>query len=229
MSDLHPSRRAGGPALTGVADKFLAPGRQPCRGGSGAWPEPGLWAPKIDRIVPCERGYHVCGPHQLLGWLGPELWRAEWRGESIDPGDKLVVGEARLVGRITAWDERSARLFACDCADRVVRLTGPDERCVDAIAVARRFAAGEATEEELAAARDAARDAAWGGAAWDAARGAAWGAAAWGAARAAAWGAARDASWAAAWGADPWVDGRAAERSWQAERLLEALGLSGGE
>ncbi len=98
--------------------------------------------------------------------------------------------------------DREWRLFAVWCARRVQHLM-IDTRSVAALDVAERFARGEATVEELAAARDAARDAAW-----DAARGAAWGAArdaAWGAAWAAAWdaarGAARDAARAAAWDA----------------------------
>jgi hypothetical protein len=78
----------------------------------------------------------------------------------------------------------------------------PDPRSIEGIAFKRRWIRGEATDKELAAARDAAWDAAAGAAAWDAAAGAA----AWGAARAVAaaaaryaWGAAR-AAWGAAWG-----------------------------
>jgi hypothetical protein len=185
--------------MTEIAFKFLAPGRLPCNGGSGAWPEPGVWTPRAHRVVPCKSGFHGCRAHQLIDWLGPELWRAEFE-DVTDCGDKIVAARARLIERVEAWDDRAARLFACDCADRVVRLTGPDERSAAAIAMARRFADGEATDEELAAAWAAARDAAW--------------AAAWAAARDAAWDAARDAA-------------RDAERSWQNARLLETLGLAG--
>ena len=66
------------------------------------------------------------------------------------------------------WNDRTMRLFACDCAEHVIHICEkdfPDEkRPRQAIEVARRFARGEATKEELAAARDAA---------WDAARAAA--------------------------------------------------------
>ena len=91
---------------------------------------------------------------------------------------------------------RDLRLFAVACARRVQSLM-KDRRSVAALDVAERYAVGEATNEELAAASAAAWDAAW--AAWDAASAAA-SAAAWDAAYAAwaaASAAARDAAWAA--------------------------------
>jgi hypothetical protein len=150
--------------------------------------------------------------------------------------------------------DRVARLFACDCAERVLpvfeRECPGDVRPREAIAVARRYAAGAASEAEMAAARDAAgaaawaaaRDAAW-AAAWAAARDAAWaaGAAARDAAGAAAWDAARDAgaaaraaAWAAARAAAgdaaraaAWAAARAAagDAAWAAERAWQAGGF----
>jgi hypothetical protein len=65
-----------------------------------------------------------------------------------------------LPGQVAERD-RFARRFACDCAERVLPLfeqARPDDpRPREAIATARRFAAGEATPDELAAAWDAAR------------------------------------------------------------------------
>ena len=52
------------------------------------------------------------------------------------------------------------RLFAVRCARRVQHLM-TDPRSIAALDVAERRAKGEATYEELAEARDAARDAAW--------------------------------------------------------------------
>jgi hypothetical protein len=102
------------------------------------------------------------------------------------------------------------RHYAVDCAERVAHLL-TDDRSREALRVARRYAMGQATEEELAAARKAA-DAAWEAAyaAWDAAD----------AARAAARKAA-DAAWAAA-GAALAAAG-AAEKAWQAARLRKLL------
>jgi len=86
--------------------------------------------------------------------------------------------------------DRELRLFAVFCARQVEHLL-TDQRSKDAIDTAEKFAKGEATYEELAAAEDAA---------WAAARVAAWGSAA-SAARVAAWGSAWDAAWGSAWDA----------------------------
>ena len=98
--------------------------------------------------------------------------------------DRLVW----LLDRLDAWDDRTRRLFACDCAHRALtreRDAGrePDPRSWKAVEVAQAFAEGRASTEELrTAAKAAARDAAWDAwaarAAWDAAK-AAWTAAAW--------------------------------------------------
>lgn len=89
------------------------------------------------------------------------------------------------------------RHFAVDCADRIKHLM-TDERSINALSVARRHAIGQATYEELAAARVAARDASR-----VAVLGVAW---------AVVWDAARIAAWAADSGD---------ERAWQAARLIE--------
>ena len=107
--------------------------------------------------------------------------------------------------------DRISRLFASDCAERVLptyEAAHPgDNRVCDSIAVSRRHAVGEATDEELSAAKLAA---------WSAA------ADAWSAAHAAAWSAAWSAAELAAQSA-----ARSAERAWQAERLRWYL--EGGE
>ena len=60
--------------------------------------------------------------------------------------------------------DRIARTFACDCAESVLQIYETeypgDSRCREAINTARRFIGGNATEEELAAARADAGDAA---------------------------------------------------------------------
>jgi hypothetical protein len=213
--------------------KILNEDGTPAHGGTGKWSlpqngQPGEWMPELTNLEPCERGYHVCTIDQLLYWLGPAIYIVECAGEHIAADDKHVLGRARLLSRVQAWNEQSARHFACDCAERVLHLYErqypEDDRPATAIRTARAYAAGKATRAALAAAWAAARDAAWaaagaaaGAAAWDAARAAAWDAAlaaAWDAALAAAWDAAWDATWDAAW---------TAERQWQTARLKHRL------
>jgi hypothetical protein len=106
--------------------------------------------------------------------------------------------------------DRELRLFAVFCARQVEHLL-TDQRSKDAIDTAEKFAKGEATYEELAAAEDAAWAAAR-VAAWDAAWAAAW-AAAEAAARVAAWGSAASAARVAAWGSAASA-ARAAQSDW---------------
>ena len=72
--------------------------------------------------------------------------------------------------------DRESRLFAVWCARQVQHLM-EDQRSIDALDVAEKFANGKATEEQLDAAGDAAGDTtgyAARAAAWAAARAAAW-------------------------------------------------------
>ena len=139
-----------------------------------------------------------------------------WRGTALDilaVEDCPAVDRLWVVIRNECIDERTLRLFAVWCARQALALIDdPDPRSVAAVDMAERFANGEATVDELDAARyaaiaaasAAARAAAW-AAAWAAAS-----AAASAAARAAARAAASAAAWAAAWDA-AWVSARAAQ------------------
>ena len=168
-------------------------------GGTGTWHlpkngDPGAWMPEIEGdLEPCVRGYHLCSFDNLLEWAGPTLYEAEYEGEIISCDNKVVVRKARLVRRIETWNDKNLRLFAAECAEHVLWIYekpgGTSDAPKNAILVAREFAHGRASKEELAAARAAAWAAAR-DAAWDAARAAAW---------AAAWDAARDAARDAAW------------------------------
>ena len=218
--------------------KVLGENGEAINGGNGSWrlphgKRPGKWMPPIEGdLEPCANGYHLCRKKDLVEWLGPTIWLAEAGGKVVRGGNKVVARRARLIKKFDTWNERTARLFACDCAERsliIYEKQYPDDpRPREAVAVARRFAMGEATQEELDTAWAAAWDAAWitaritaRVAAWDAAwitaRDAARDAAritAWDAARDAAWATARDAAWATA---------RAAEQKWQTKRLFDYL------
>ncbi len=143
--------------------KFLNEDGRPCYGGQGRWSlpkdgQPGEWMPAIQgELRPCKRGYHACRDQDLPWWCGPALYRLEARGEVQTTKDKVVCREARLLSRVETWNERTARLFACDCAERVLWIYEAqypnDDRPRRAIEVARRYALGEATIDKLIAAR----------------------------------------------------------------------------
>src|SRR3990167_9329525 len=175
------------------------------QGGSGAWSLPdgkkaGAWMPPVEgALVLCANGYHLCRRRDLIRWLGPAIYVAEARGAMIHDDTKVVVREARLVRRLETWNERTARLFAADCADHVLgNIKDARNRLVAANAVkaARAYARGKIDAAAMTAAMTAARSAE-------------------SAAEAAARSAAESAAWSAAW---------SAERSWQTDRLFAYLG-----
>jgi len=129
------------------------------------WPRCGVWVKAEGHLSVCHNGIHLCREQDLVYWLNDEIYEAEYRGaERIDSDDKIVVREARLTKRLKTWNKRIARLFACDCAERVLPIFEKeypdDKRPREAIEVSRRYANGKATEKELAAAWAAARVAA---------------------------------------------------------------------
>jgi hypothetical protein len=142
-------------------------------------------------------GFKPCGdyPEARIREIAGD--KEEWSAldilalENVPPSHRLWV-----VLREELIDAPVLHEFGCRCAERALaRIKNPDPRSVNAVAVKRRWVRGEATDDELVAARAAARQAAqaalaaW--AAWDAA----------GAARDAAWAAARDSARDAAWSA----------------------------
>ena len=197
--------------------KVLGPNGQAHHGGKGKWPlptkcddgwTPGEWLSVTPPIIPCAHGLHLCRRQDLVTWLGPMIYRAEYEGDMVEGDGKIVVSRARLLAPVETWNDRTAGLFACDCAAHVLqyweRYYPDDKRPHEAIEVARRFARGDATWQQMAEA------------AWAAARAAAWAAEAAWAARAEAAEAAEAARAAAEAAAE-------AERAWQTERLFEYL------
>ena len=142
--------------------KCLKTGGKSAWGGTGTWHvpngKPGKWMPKIvGKLVPCECGYHICTADQLVYWLSDEIYEVECSGATINCDNKSVVQRARLIRKLDTWNERTARLFACDCAERALtHVAEPDRRSVEAIRVARLHANGKTSTEELRAAYAAA-------------------------------------------------------------------------
>ena len=148
-------------------------------------------------------------------WSALELIEAG-RAAGAEPGDILHV-----IFREDLMDARTLRLLACDFAEHALcreREAGrePDARSWKAVEVARRYARGEATEEELGEAWTAA----W--AARDAARAATW-ATYWATAEAAAWAAQAAATMSRAAAQAAAACTAEAEREWQLEHVEAVL------
>ena len=150
---------------------------------------------KIRKHNPCTNGWE-----KLLVYLGKT--KADDEPLSIATIiDSNGLDDALWCLRAVEGHDREIRLYAVWCARQVQHLL-TDQRSLDALDVAERYANGQATEAELkdasAVACYAAKAACY--AAYAAMRAASWDDAAWSAAEAAAW-AARDAVWSAAEGA----------------------------
>ena len=150
---------------------------------------------KIREHKPCADGWK-----KLLTYLG--------KTEADDEPLSLItildsngLDDALWCLRAVDGHDKEIRLYAVWCARQVQDLM-TDHRSLTALDVAERYAHGQATDAELAIARDAAGATAL-AAAWDAARDAAW---------AAAW----DTAWAAAW-----------EAAWDAARSQQRLAARG--
>ena len=170
----------------------------------------------------CYRGLHASkrAIDALQYAPGPIACQVELSGEILEDDDKVCATERTVLQMLDATN--ILHEFACWCAEQALlreREAGqePDPRSWAAIDAKRKWMRGEITDSELAAAWDAAWDAASAAvreAAWDAARAAAR-AATWdtarSAARAATWDTARSAAWEAAWDA-------ASAAAWDAAR-----------
>ena len=143
--------------------------------------------------------------------------------------DSNGLNDALWCLRAVEGRDKEIRLYAVWCARQVQHLMN-DQRSIDALDIAERYANGEATQDELNAAKaaaSAARTAAW-AVAGDAAWGAAWAAAsaartaasaAWGAA----WTAASNAAYAA-WSASEAADTRQEMKQRQEAELRRICG-----
>lgn len=207
--------------------KVLNPDRSNCHGGHYRWPEEGEWLSISGPLVPRRHGLHVCTLYHLVDWLGPVIWEVEIAGDYVERGSVVVAQEARLTRRVEGWDERIARRFAIDCAERALehwRRDRPgDDRPERAVDCARRYVEGRASRSDLFDAWDlamAARRAARWGPTQDAAEAAAW----------ATWPrAATAARYAAMYGALAAAPHPKRERRWQTGRLWSYLMAGGWE
>ena len=76
-----------------------------------------VWQPPIQgKLIPCLNGYHLMRVQDLSQWIARDLFVAEYEGEVLADGNKIVVRRARIVEHLTGWNERTARLCAADFA-----------------------------------------------------------------------------------------------------------------
>ena len=147
--------------MTGLYIKWLKTGRVGPYSGE-QWPDPRYWLTVDGPLEACRNGIHVCGLYESFEWMSDEAWLAE-----VDETDgfwhkpsKFVCRRARLVEQLP-WNERTARLFAADCAKHVLHFFEDkrprDDRPRKAIAAARDYAEGRITAAARAAAWDAAQ------------------------------------------------------------------------
>jgi hypothetical protein len=86
--------------------------------------------PQGDDYAPIPEGAAIGTLQELLGALGPELWRAKRRGP-----------EARLTGRVDGFGAAAVLLWGADCVEHLARrVNGVDGNVVESIALARRYA-----------------------------------------------------------------------------------------
>lgn len=100
-------------------------------GGDHAW-VPGEWTPYRE-IDPCKSGWHLCaGERCLAEWLGPQIWRAEYRGEIVDARNgKMVAESMRITHRCDGWNEESARALSRRWAQLIFQSVKSEEDLVD--------------------------------------------------------------------------------------------------
>ena len=115
-----------------------------------------MTAPRITRRMLREWG--ACWSDGKIAAVVPPEGVTVW--DALDAPESLLDVDDRVWVVVRALPEHDARLFGCRCAARALRTAGvTDIRAWRAIWTAAQYAYGLATDEQLAAARAAARDA----------------------------------------------------------------------
>ena len=113
----------------------------------------------------CESGLHASeSVFDAMRYApGAHLCRVECEGIEDSHDDKIVCRKRTIIAEADVTTE--LHIFAIWCAEQALDLIEkPDPRSLEALRVKKLWIEGKATDEELAAARDAASAAAW--AAW---------------------------------------------------------------
>ena len=114
-------------------------------------------------IIACQSGLHasVRAIDALQYAPGATICRVEVWGDVQQEHDKIAGRYRKVLWMADA--DKALRLFACDCAERVVHLCTNDTRTREALAVARRFAAARAAGAAWAARASGAAERQWQG------------------------------------------------------------------
>ena len=112
-------------------------------------------------LVLCKHGLHASrDPLDAIGFRADgRTTLVELSGEVLEGDDKLCATERKTIAIVGANDgEAIARALACDVAEWAIGWSEqePDQASVDAIVIARAYLRGDATLEDLCAARSAA-------------------------------------------------------------------------
>jgi len=99
----------------------------PYKTADGTW-KPGKWKPGKwtwalrDSLDWWDDGVFLCHKHELIDHLGPVLYEAESHGEYVDYQYRPVYKKIRLLRQVETWNERTMRLFVCDCVEHAIDL-----------------------------------------------------------------------------------------------------------
>jgi hypothetical protein len=127
------------------AYKVLSNGRSEFTG--VRWPlpvgrTPGEWLSASGTPQLCVNGIHACTVDQLPQWLGAELWEIELGGEVVTTEAALVASRARLVQRVSRWDDDAQKRFARDCSERAHASADVYAAGAELVAMIERFVEG---------------------------------------------------------------------------------------
>jgi hypothetical protein len=127
-----------------AALKFLRPGRVgPFT--EVEWPSPGVWLESNGEPELCKSGIHALRPSALPMWLAEELWHVELDDVRETRSGFVLARRARLLDRVSAWNDETAREFARACLAALPRGDGNEivrQRCADAVKAAQEVSAG---------------------------------------------------------------------------------------
>lgn len=98
--------------------KFLSVDGASCFGGAKMRWEPCEWVEERAFPVPCRKGLHLVNrTSDLMFWLGPALWEAEFDAAwgAVLSSRKIAASRARVVRRVEAYEPSAPREFAAWC------------------------------------------------------------------------------------------------------------------